>query len=69
MAVFLQRIEAQYGKAGRVWLMDRYLVGTPKGRLSKHEKDLLDWATGERQEWADSDRLAERGKRAGKRAY
>ncbi len=58
---FLARIEGQYGKARRVWLMDRgipteailaemrqadppvhYLVGTPKGRLSKLEKALLD---------------------------
>lgn len=57
---FLQRIEHQYGKARRVWVMDRgvptedvlhemrvsdppvrYLVGTPKGRLSKLEKDLI----------------------------
>lgn len=57
---FLERIERQYGKARRVWVMDRgipteatlaqmreadppvhYLVGTPKGRLSKLEKDLL----------------------------
>jgi transposase len=57
---FLTRIEHQYGKARRVWVMDRgipteatleqmrhadppvhYLVGTPKGRLSKLEKDLL----------------------------
>ncbi len=56
---FLKRIEAQYGKAERIWLMDRgipteevleemrastppvsYLVGTPKGRLSKLEKEL-----------------------------
>jgi hypothetical protein len=56
----LRKIEAQYGKANRVWVMDRgipseevlaemraadppisYLVGTPKGRLSKLEKDLL----------------------------
>jgi Transposase DDE domain len=56
----LRRIEAQYGKANRVWVMDRgipseqvlaemraadppvsYLVGTPKGRLSKLEKRLL----------------------------
>ncbi len=56
---FLDKIEAQYGKADRIWLMDRgipteevleemrqstppvsYLVGTPKGRLSKLEKDL-----------------------------
>ncbi|CDM63026.1 MULTISPECIES: IS1634 family transposase [Rhizobium] len=58
---FLQKIEAQYGKAERIWVMDRgipteevlaemrqadppvyYLVGTPKGRLSKLEKALLD---------------------------
>ncbi len=57
---FLDRIEHQYGKARRVWVMDRgvptedtlqrmrssdpvvhYLVGTPKGRLTKLEKDLL----------------------------
>ncbi|HKD77959.1 MAG TPA: IS1634 family transposase, partial [Ktedonobacterales bacterium] len=57
----LQRIEAQYGKAQRIWIMDRgvpteevlaqmrasdppvsYLVGTPKGRLSKLEKALLE---------------------------
>jgi hypothetical protein len=57
---FLRKIEAQYGKAERVWVMDRgiptedtlaqmrsadppiyYLVGTPKGRLSKLEKALL----------------------------
>jgi transposase len=57
---FLQRIESQYGKARRVWVMDRgipteavlsemrrsdppvyYLVGTPKGRLSRLEQDLL----------------------------
>jgi transposase len=56
----LAKIEAQYGKAERVWVMDRgipteeslavmrgsdppvhYLVGTPKGRLSKLEKSSL----------------------------
>jgi transposase len=55
-----RKIEAQYGKADRIWIMDRgipsdevlaemrqadppvsYLVGTPKGRLSKLEKALL----------------------------
>jgi transposase len=60
LADFLTRIEQQYGKARRVWVMDRgipteqalqqmraadppvhYLVGTPKGRLSRLEKDLL----------------------------
>lgn len=58
---FLARIQRQYGKARRTWVMDRgiptdevleemraqdppvqYLVGTPKGRLSRYEKDLLD---------------------------
>jgi transposase len=58
---FLHKIETQYGKAQRIWVMDRgiptdavlaemrqadppvsYLVGTPKGRLSKLEKALLD---------------------------
>jgi len=57
---FLERIERQYGKARRIWLMDRgvpteevlaemraadppvqYLVGTPKGRLSRLENQLL----------------------------
>ena len=57
---FLDLIERQYGKAQRIWLMDRgipteevlaqmracdppvqYLVGTPKGRLSKLEQALL----------------------------
>src|ERR1700756_4092247 len=57
---FLRKIEDQYGKAERIWLMDRgipteevlaemrssdppisYLVGTPKGRLSKLEAELL----------------------------
>jgi transposase len=58
---FLRKIETQYGKARRIWVMDRgiptedvlaemrasdppvqYLVGTPKGRLGKLEKELLD---------------------------
>ncbi len=67
---FLERIERQYGKARRIWLMDRgvpteevlptgqarglkahemraadppmhYLVGTPKGRLTRLEKHLV----------------------------
>ena len=61
LADFLRKIEEQYGKAERIWVMDRgipteevlaqmrradppiyYLVGTPKGRLSKLEKALLD---------------------------
>jgi hypothetical protein len=61
---FLKKIEEQYGKAERIWIMDRgiptedvlremrssdppvyYLVGTPKGRLSRYEKALtyLPW--------------------------
>ncbi len=58
---FLDKIQAQYGKAKRLWLMDRgipteevlagmrssdppvqYLVGTPKGRLSRLEARLLE---------------------------
>lgn len=61
LRAFLQKIESQYGKARRIWLMDRgipteevldgmrasdppvqYLVGTPKGRLSRLEKQLLE---------------------------
>jgi hypothetical protein len=60
LACFIKKIEAQYGKADRTWVMDRgipteealaqmrtaetpihYLVGTPKGRLTKLEKDFL----------------------------
>jgi len=61
---FLEKIEKQYGKAQRIWVMDRgiptektlqqmrasqppvlYLVGTPRGRLSKLEDQLrqLPW--------------------------
>jgi len=61
LKAFLDKIEKQYGKARRIWVMDRgvpteevlaqmrssdppvqYLVGTPKGRLSRLEKHLLD---------------------------
>ena len=60
LADFMRRIEAQYGRSERVWVMDRgipteetlkamradasgirYLVGTPKGRLSKLERSFL----------------------------
>ena len=60
LRMFLDRIEQQYGRARRVWVMDRgipteavlaemrasdppvqYLVGTPKGRLSRLENQLL----------------------------
>ena len=58
---FRAKIESQYGKARRVWVMDRgvptedvlaemrasdppvsYLVGTPKGRLTRLEKQLVE---------------------------
>ena len=61
LRAFLQRIETLYGKAQRIWLMDRgipteevlaemrasdppihYLVGTPKGRLTQYEQQLLE---------------------------
>jgi hypothetical protein len=57
---FLERIESQYGKARRIWVMDRGIpteavlevmrktdppvssvVGTPKGRLTRLERQLL----------------------------
>lgn len=60
---FLARIEQQYGRARRTWIMDRgiptdavleemraseppvsYLVGTPKGRLSRFEHALSEQA-------------------------
>lgn len=58
---FLSKIEGLYGKARRIWLMDRgipteavlqemrgaegpmfYLVGTPKARVTRYEKQWLD---------------------------
>jgi transposase len=64
LRMFLAKIEKQYGKAERIWVMDRgipteevlqemrasavfYLVGTPKGRLTRYEKTLTDlpWHT------------------------
>ena len=65
LKAFLKKIEEQYGRAKRIWVMDRgipteeqlremreanppvaYLVGTPRGRLSKFEKSFLElpWA-------------------------
>jgi transposase len=58
LPAFLAQVEARYGQARRIWLMDRgipteaqlaelrarggqYLVGTPKGRLTKLEQQLL----------------------------
>jgi transposase len=57
LPAFLEAIEARYGKAERIWCMDRgipteehleqmrargalYLVGTPKGRLTRLEQQL-----------------------------
>jgi Transposase DDE domain len=61
LRAFLQRIEKLYGKAQRIWVMERgipteevlaemrqsdplihYLVGTPKGRLTQYEEQLLE---------------------------
>lgn len=61
LKMFLEKIETLYGKARRIWVMDRgiptektlaqmrqsdppilYIVGTPKGRLTRLEKKLLD---------------------------
>ena len=51
---FLEKIERQYGRSDRSWIMDRgirteetlapvrHLVGTPKGRLTQLEKAFLD---------------------------
>ena len=60
LADFLEKIEAQYGRSERVWIMDRgipteetlrtmrageppvhYLVGTPKGRLTRLEESFV----------------------------
>ena len=61
LRAFLEKIEGQYGRARRTWVMDRgipteevlkemrespspvaYLVGTPRGRLTKLEKAFLE---------------------------
>src|SRR5438105_5465233 len=61
LPAILKKIEEQYGKAQRIWIMDRgiptkkdleamrnsqppvqYLVGTPKGSLTKYEKRLVE---------------------------
>jgi transposase len=58
LSAFLDRIERRYGRADRIWVMDRgiptedslakmrrigasYLVGTPKGRLTRLEQHFL----------------------------
>ena len=77
---FLKKIEAQYGRSDRVWIMDRgiptektleamrtapapvhYLVGTPKGRLSKLEKAFVGKPWRQVRESVDVKLLAEDG--------
>jgi transposase len=77
---FLAKIETQYGKARRIWVMDRgipteevlaemrnsdppvqYLVGTPKGRLTRLEKHLIDKPWQEAREGVQVKLLAEDG--------
>jgi hypothetical protein len=80
LRMFLGKIERQYGKARRVWVMDRgvpteavlaemrgsdppvqYLVGTPKGRLNRLEKHLLEKPWQEAREGVQVKLLAEDG--------
>jgi hypothetical protein len=80
LRMFLSKIEQQYGKARRVWVMDRgvpteavlaemrnsdppvqYLVGTPKGRLNRLEKHLLEKPWQEAREGVKVKLLAEDG--------
>ena len=80
LADFLERIEAQYGRSERVWIMDRgipteetladmraadpvvrYLVGTPKGRLTRLEKAFLGLPWREVRESVEVKLLAEDG--------
>ena len=76
---FLALIERQYGKARRVWVMDRgipteevlqemrnsdppvqYLVGTPKGRLTSLEQQLLTKSWQEARPWRAGEALSRR---------
>jgi transposase len=78
LRLFLGKIEQQYGKARRVWVMDRgvpteavltemrnsdppvhYLVGTPKGRLNRLEKHLIEKPWQEAREGVQVKLLAE----------
>jgi len=80
LRLFLGKIERQYGKARRVWVMDRgvpteavlaemrnsdppvqYLVGTPKGRLVRLEKHLLEKPWQDAREGVQVKLLAEDG--------
>ena len=77
---FLDKIEAQYGRSDRVWIMDRgipteetlaamrdgeapvhYLVGTPKGRLTRLEKAFVGLPWQEVRESVEVKLLAEDG--------
>ena len=77
---FLEKIAQQYGKADRIWIMDRgipteevlaqmrasdppvaYLVGTPKGRLSKLQAQLTTLPWQQVREGIDVKLLAEEG--------
>ena len=72
---FLERIEHRYGRANRIWVMDRgiptedslakmraigasYLVGTPKGRLTKLEQSFLSQPWAKVREGVQAKRLA-----------
>ena len=80
LAEFLEKIERQYGRSGRIWIMDRsipteetlasmregdapvrYPVGTPKGRLTRLEKAVLDLPWQEVRRSVDVKLLAEDG--------
>jgi transposase len=80
LKAFLEKIEKQYGRAKRIWVMDRgipteeqlqemreatspvaYLVGTPRGRLSKLEKQFLELPWGKVKESVEVKLLPQEG--------
>ena len=80
MTAFLEKIERQYGRSDRIWIMDRgipteetlasmresdapvrYLVGTPKGRLTRLETAFLDLPWQEVRQSVDVKLLSEDG--------
>ena len=82
LKMFLDKIEKLYGKARRIWVMDRgipteevlaqmrqsdppilYIVGTPKGRLSRLEAQLVNKPWQEVREGVQVKLLAESGER------
>jgi len=82
LKMFLEKIERLYGKARRIWVMDRgipteevlgqmrqsdppilYIVGTPKGRLSRLESQLVDKPWQEVREGVQVKLLFESGER------